>query len=140
MIVMVSGGFDILHIGHVRMIQSACCYGDVIVALNSDEWLKRKKGYVFMPWKERAEILEAIRGVYTVTLVDDRDGTVCEALRRIRPDYFVNGGDRISPNPKEHKVCQDLGIQELFGVGGEKVQSSSNLINQVKLGNHAHSI
>ena len=59
--IMVSGGFDPIHIGHVRMIREASKYGEVIVVANSDEWLFRKKGYVFMKWEERAEIIKAIR-------------------------------------------------------------------------------
>ena len=72
-IIAVSGGFDPVHIGHVRMIKDASRYGDVLVIINSDEWLERKKGYVFMPWKERAEIMGNIKGVTTVTSVDDSD-------------------------------------------------------------------
>ena len=104
--IMVSGGFDPIHVGHVRMIQEAAKQGDVIVVANSDEWLMRKKGYVFMPWKERAEIIESIRGVRTVTTVEDTDGTVCEAIERIRPDAFANGGDRKGNNTPEVALCK----------------------------------
>ena len=97
-IIAVSGGFDPVHIGHVRMIQDAARYGDVMVIINSDAWLERKKGYVFMPWEERAEIMGNIKGVVLVTQVDDSDGTVCEALRRHRPDAFANGGDNPVPS------------------------------------------
>ena len=83
---MVSGGFDPLHIGHIQMIQEASQWGTVLVVLNSDAWLRRKKGYVFMPWNERAEILGNIKGVSLVTHVDDSDGTVCEAIKRMRPE------------------------------------------------------
>ena len=62
----VSGGFDPIHVGHVRMILAAAQHGDVIVILNSDEWLKNKKGYSFMSWEERAEVLRAIKGVVNV--------------------------------------------------------------------------
>ena len=93
-IVCVSGGMDPIHVGHVRMILEASKFGDVVVILNSDQWLLRKKGFKFMSWEERAEILRAIRGVVDVVRVNDEDGTVCEALRRIKPDYFANGGDR----------------------------------------------
>ena len=68
--VMVSGGFDPVHVGHVRMIREASEWGDVIVAINSDDWLIRKKGYVFMPWEERAEIIGNIKGVDGV--IDNR--------------------------------------------------------------------
>ena len=98
----VSGGFDPVHVGHVRMIREASTYGDVVVIINSDRWLKSKKGYVFMPWKERAEILESIKGVVSVVHATDDDGTVCDTLVDLKDilglDYFANGGDRKSDN------------------------------------------
>jgi D-beta-D-heptose 7-phosphate kinase/D-beta-D-heptose 1-phosphate adenosyltransferase len=128
----VSGGCDPAHSGHIRMILDAATYGDVVVILNSDDWLLRKKGYKFMDWNERAEILSAIRGVVEVVPVDDSDGTVCEALRRIRPDYFANGGDRKAGNTPEGEVCKELGIEMLWNIGGGKTQSSSWLIDAVR--------
>jgi len=130
--VAVSGGMDPVHKGHVRMIQEAAKFGDVIVILNSDEWLMRKKGYIFMSWEERAEILSAIKGVKKVVPVDDSDGSVCEALRRENPTYFANGGDRTNKNTPEMEVCAELEISMLWGVGGEKIQSSSELVANVK--------
>ena len=94
--VMVSGGFDPVHAGHIRMIRHAAEYGDVIVIANSDDWLWRKKGFVFMEYSRRIEILNAIKGVVLVDSVDDSDGTVCEAIRRLKPDFFANGGDRVT--------------------------------------------
>ena len=131
-IVAVSGGCDPCHSGHVRMILEAATYGDVVVILNSDDWLIRKKGYKFMSWEERAEIIMAFKGVVSVIPVDDSDGTVCEALRRICPDYFANGGDRKVGNTPEGEVCAELGIEMLWNVGGGKTQSSSWLIDAVK--------
>lgn len=128
----VSGGMDPAHSGHCSMIIAAGAYGDVIVILNSDEWLMRKKGYVFMKWEERAKIMMSIKGVVDVVSVDDSDGTVCEALRRIKPTYFSNGGDRNNTNTPEQAVCEELGITMLWGVGGGKVQSSSWLIDAVR--------
>ena len=129
--IMVSGGFDPVHVGHVRLIQEAAQWGNVIVAINSDAWLMRKKGYVFMPWKERAEIIGNIKGVTLVTSVDDSDGTVCEAIRRLRPAAFANGGDRKKNNTPEMDVCDELGIHMLWGIGGtDKPQSSSWLVNK----------
>ena len=92
--IMISGGFDPIHIGHIKMIKAASRWGMVTVVINSDAWLKRKKGYVFMPYDERAAIVSNIIGVTMVSSVDDRDGTVCEAIRRLKPDAFANGGDR----------------------------------------------
>ena len=132
-LIAVSGGFDPVHIGHIRMIQDASRYGNVMVIINSDEWLQRKKGYVFMPWEERAEIMGNIKGVIMVTQVDDKDGTVCEALRRHKPDAFANGGDRETQNTPEMDVCEELGIQMMWAVGGnDKPQSSSWLVNNLK--------
>lgn len=126
--VCISGGFDPLHVGHVRLIHDAALVGDVVVILNSDDWLKRKKGYVFMDWLARAYILKAITGVKSVEAVDDSDGTVVEALARIRPDYFANGGDRQPENTPELALCLDYGIKPLWGIGGQKVASSSDLV------------
>ena len=133
--VVVSGGFDPVHIGHVRMILAAAEYGDVIVVANSDSWLYRKKGFVFMPWDQRKEILEALKGVVRVEWVDDRDETVCEALRRLKPTYFANGGDRKDDNVPEVAVCEELGIEMVWNVGGGKVESSSDLVNKSRTKN-----
>tara|TARA_R110001583_G_scaffold26713_13_gene96101 strand:- start:444 stop:908 length:465 start_codon:yes stop_codon:yes gene_type:complete len=131
--VMVSGGFDPVHAGHIRMIRSAAKYGDVIVIANSDEWLYRKKGFVFMEWERRVEILNAIKGVVLVDSVDDTDGTVCEAIKRLKPTYFANGGDRGRTNTPEQSVCNKLNIKLLWGIGGdEKLDSSSDLAKKAR--------
>jgi len=130
--VMVSGGFDPVHVGHIRMILEASQYGDVIVIANTDQWLHRKKGFVFMEWERRAEILNSIKGVILVDSVDDSDGTVCEAIRRLQPTYFANGGDRIRDNIPEVQTCLDNNVEMIWNVGGEKIQSSSDLIKNAK--------
>ena len=131
--VMVSGGFDPVHAGHIRMIRHAAQYGDVIVIANSDDWLFRKKGFVFMEWERRVEILNAIKGVVLVDSVDDSDGTVCDAIRRHKPTFFANGGDRGKSNTPEQTVCEELGVELLWGIGGEeKVDSSSDLAKKVR--------
>ena len=130
---MLSGGFDPVHVGHVRMIRAASELGRVVVAVNSDGWLMRKKGYIFMPWIERAEILRAMLGVAEVVAVDDDDGTVCEALKNLQPDVFGNGGDRTNKNTPEKAVCQELGIKMIWALGGKKVQSSSELVSESNL-------
>lgn len=129
--VMVSGGFDPIHIGHIKMIEEASKYGDVIVALNSDQWLQDKKGYCFMSWVERKYILSNIKGVKKVISFDDSDGTASEALERFQPDYFANGGDRYLSNTPEIITCKKLGIELLWFVGGGKVQSSTDLIERM---------
>jgi D-beta-D-heptose 7-phosphate kinase/D-beta-D-heptose 1-phosphate adenosyltransferase len=137
-IIAVSGGFDPIHIGHVRMIREAAALGDeLVVILNNDHWLMKKKGYVFMPEEQRKEIIEAISGVTRVVLTchgpGDDDRSVCRELRDIRPHVFANGGDRKpdgDPVP-EVLVCEELGIEIVYNVGaGGKVQSSSWLTAQ----------
>ena len=131
--VMVSGGFDPEHAGHIRMIRHAAQYGNVIIIANSDAWLWRKKGFVFMEYERRIEILNAIKGVVLVDSVDDTDGTVCEAIRRHKPTYFANGGDRGRSNTPEQSVCEELGVKLLWGIGGEeKLQSSSDLAKKAR--------
>ena len=131
--VMVSGGFDPVHAGHIRMIRHAAQFGDVIVIANSDDWLYRKKGFIFMEWAKRVEILNAIKGVVLVDSVDDSDGTVCEAIRRLKPDFFANGGDRGKANTPEQAVCEELDIELLWGIGGEeKLDSSSELAKKAR--------
>lgn len=130
MISMISGGFDPLHIGHIDLIKLATAHGDVVVVLNSDDWLYRKKGYVFMPYEERGRILEAIRCVVSVIPVDDTDDTVCKALMGLKPDFFINGGDRDKANPMENKSCKRLSIIQIFG--GGKIQSSSKLVEAIR--------
>lgn len=132
--VMVSGGFDPVHAGHIRMIRDAANFGDVIVIANSDDWLFRKKGFVFMDFNQRAEILNAIKGVILVDSVDDTDGTVCEAIRRLKPNFFANGGDRGRSNTPEQAVCEEMRVKLLWGVGGDKkLASSSDLVNNSRI-------
>ena len=131
-LIAVSGGFDPVHVGHVRMIQAAAKLGDVIIFANSDEWLIRKKGYSFMKFEERAEILESFKGVIGVVEAEALDGTVCSTISLIRPDVFANGGDRKGDNTPEVELCKKLGIELVWNVGGEKVQSSSSLVEKTK--------
>lgn len=139
-VVAVSGGFDPIHIGHIRMFQKARRMGDrLVVILNNDNWIRTKKGYPFMPEKERKEIIEAIAGVDQVMLTshkpDDPDRSVCRELRKLRPTIFANGGDRkpsSDPVP-EVALCKELGIKMAYNVGhGGKVQSSSWLIAHIE--------
>ena len=135
-VVTVSGGFDPLHFGHVRMFQDAKKLGDrLIVILNNDHWLRYKKGFVFMPQKERKEIIEAIgcvdKVVYTTHTKGTRDMSICDSLRKIRPDIFANGGDRKLVNIPEVPVCREIGCRMVFNMGrGGKVQSSSELVHK----------
>jgi D-beta-D-heptose 7-phosphate kinase/D-beta-D-heptose 1-phosphate adenosyltransferase len=132
--VVVSGGFDPLHIGHVRMLQEARKLGDkLVVILNNDNWLRNKKGFVFMPEKERAELIGAFPFVDRVVITDhkpdDPDRSVARALRKVHPAVFANGGDRFAKNIPEMQVCTELKIKTVFNVGaGGKVQSSSWMV------------
>lgn len=137
-VVAVSGGFDPVHIGHVRMFQEAKKLGDkLVVIVNNDNWLKLKKGFNFMPEDERKEIIEALDGVDEVMLTFHEPGTtdmsVCKELEHLKPDIFANGGDRKEDNIPEYELCNRLGIKMAFNVGhGGKVQSSSDLVKRAK--------
>jgi D-beta-D-heptose 7-phosphate kinase/D-beta-D-heptose 1-phosphate adenosyltransferase len=139
-IVMVSGGFDPIHIGHVRMFQEAKRLGDeLVVVLNNDNWLKFKKGFVFMGEEDRKEIIEAIEGVDRVFITghkkNTKDISICRELELIHPHIFANGGDRKpegDPVP-EVELCKKLGIKIVYNVGrGGKVRSSSELVKKAR--------
>ncbi len=132
-IVAVSGGFDPIHIGHIRLFQKAKKLGDrLTVILNNDHWLKKKKGFVFMPQEERKEIIEALECVNNIIITahgkNPEDMSVCGELKEIRPDIFANGGDRKENNVPEVETCKQLGIEMIWNVGGEKIRSSSKLV------------
>lgn len=133
--IILSGGVDCIHVGHVRMIKEASLYGKVIFIINSDEWLIRKKGYKFMTWNERAEIIAHMKGVVGIIKASDDDGTVCKTIEDLHkkgfiPTYFANGGDRKQDNTPEVALCNKLGIKLLWNIGGGKIQSSSELIKK----------
>lgn len=139
--VAVSGGFDPIHIGHIRMMKEAKnlvgANGKLIVILNNDNWLHKKKGFVFMPEKERKEIIEHIKGVDKVVITKHKKGTddvsVCVDLCKLKPDIFVNGGDRTKKNIPELDVGSKWGMKMIFNIGaGGKVQSSSDLVKKFK--------
>ena len=131
--VLVSGGFDPLHVGHLDLIEAAHKIGEVIVALNSDDWLLYKKGYVFISWEDRRRLLLALKLIVAVVPVSDSDGTVSAALREFKPDIFANGGDRKGANPKEAATCVAFGISQVFNVGGAKIASSGDLVRGASL-------
>jgi D-beta-D-heptose 7-phosphate kinase/D-beta-D-heptose 1-phosphate adenosyltransferase len=135
-VVAVSGGFDPIHIGHVRMFERAKALGDeLVVILNNDNWLKKKKGFSFMPEMERKEVIEALRVVDRVVITkhkpNDKDTSVSRELRAIKPDIFANGGDRKFDNIPEVAVCDEIGCAMVFNIGkGGKIQSSSWLLQK----------
>lgn len=135
-VVAVSGGFDPVHIGHVRMFNEAKALGDrLVVILNNDHWIRKKKGQEFMPDHERKEILESFSAVDEVFLTEHgpnpTDMSVCDALRKVRPHIFANGGDRHADNVPEVAVCKAINCQMIYSIGkGGKVQSSSWLLKR----------
>jgi len=139
-VVAVSGGFDPLHIGHIRMFQEAKKMGDkLVVIINNDNWFKVKGKPVFMSAKERKEIIEALGCVDEVFISkhkkNTKDISVCKELAEIKPNIFANGGDRKPEDndlpSAEYKVCKELGIRMVFNVGhGGKIRSSSELLKE----------
>ncbi len=125
-VMILSGGFDPLHLGHVRMIQAARAQAAlVVVGLNSDSWVTARKGACTLPLEDRCEVLAAIRGVTSAVRFDDRDGTATDLLRRVRavsgPDSkiaFGNGGPRTEQDVPEVESCRELGIDLVWNVGG----------------------
>ena len=140
-LVLVSGGFDPIHSGHIYLIQEASKYGDVIVLLNSDKWLREKKGMEFLSFAERETIMKSLKNVIDVLSFDDSDKTCVDGIRKAIKKYpnhkimFANGGDRndkTSPD-SEKKFCDKNNITTLWGVGGEyKSNSSSNILKRWK--------
>jgi D-beta-D-heptose 7-phosphate kinase/D-beta-D-heptose 1-phosphate adenosyltransferase len=134
-VVAVSGGFDPIHVGHVRMFKEAKKLGDeLVVILNNDHWLQAKKIDIFMPVRERKELIEALVPVDRVIITGHKknpsDMSVSHELRALRPDIFANGGDRKKGNIPEVATCDEIGCQMVFNLGkGGKVQSSSWLLS-----------
>ena len=137
-IVLITGGFDPLHSGHIAYIKSARELGDsLIIGVNSDKWLRRKKGQEFMPWEERATIIAALHDVDRVINFDDSDGSAKDAIRKVREIHptaqiiFANGGDRTKENiPEMDLLSEMLHLEFVFGVGGENKMNSSSWILQ----------
>jgi glycerol-3-phosphate cytidylyltransferase len=133
-IVAVCGGFDPIHVGHIRHFKEAKKLGDkLVVMLNSDDWLLKKKGFVFMKFDERKEIIESIKYVDKVVPYEElENGSVSKTLQMYKPNIFAKGGDRTIDNiPKDEvEICKCLGIKLVVGVGGGKVQSSSWLVDK----------
>jgi len=133
-IILVSGGFDPIHSGHIKLINDANKYGDVIVLLNSDGWLRNKKGKEFLPFDERKIILNNIKGVIDVIEFDDSDKTCIDGIKKAKSLYnnnvikFANGGDRNNETIPEKEFCDKNDIETLFGIGGNNKSNSSSWI------------
>jgi len=131
-IVVVSGGFDPLHSGHISYFSAARVLGDqLIVGINSDQWLSRKKGRPFMPFAERRAVVSNLKSVDATLQFDDSDGSAVDLLEQVKTAYpgaqiiFANGGDRTAKNIPE-TVVKDVVFE--FGVGGENKMNSSSWI------------
>ena len=137
-VVVVSGGFDPIHSGHLAYFKEAKELGMyLIVGVNSDEWLMRKKGYVFMPIEEREEIVRSIKYVNGVNRFNDDDDSAIDLLNKVKYWYpsdeiiFANGGDRNESNCRELSV---EGVEFVYGVGGkEKLNSSSEIVEKIRI-------
>ena len=117
-IVAVSGGFDPLHRGHIEHLKEAKELGDkLIIILNKDQFLLKKKGSVFMPYEDRREILRSLGFVDDIIPCIDEDETVCKTLTQLKPDIFAKGGDWDNKEIPEIKICEELNIQVLKSVG-----------------------
>ena len=121
-----------MHCGHVEYLERAKALGDkLVVIVNKDDFLIRKKGYAFMPLAERMQIVAALRCVDEVVASVDEDQTVCESLKFVQPTIFAKGGDRHAGEIPEAQVCKELGIHIVDGLGG-KIQSSSTLVSKIR--------
>ena len=132
-IVINSGYFDPLHIGHLECMELSKPLGNkLVIILNNDNQCSLKKGEPFMPQEERKKIVEAIKYVDEVLIAIDKDKSVCESIKAIAEKYkgdeiiFAKGGDRFSDEIPEAKVCEEYGIKIIDNLG-KKIQSSSNL-------------
>ncbi len=138
-IVLITGGFDPIHSGHIAYLKAAKALGDIlVVGVNSDAWLIRKKGSAFMPYMERSTIVKNIAGVDFVIDFNDSDGSAKHAIQMVRQSYpqdkiiFANGGDRTHINIPEMDVKDD-NLTFAFGVGGfDKMNSSSWILEEWK--------
>lgn len=125
--ILISGGFSPTTIGHLYLIEDAKKYGRVIIALNSDLWLKRKVGFVFMGFEERKQILKSMRNVYDVIAVDDYDGSVNSAIEQIRPNFF-GVGCKESKIP-ELELCKKMGIDIVWNLAKDVVFNSTDVVD-----------
>ena len=133
-IVVITGGFDPLHSGHLSLIKESRKIGRVIIGLNSDEWLTRKKGMPFQSFEERYDILSNLKNILCVICFDDSDGSAIDAIKKSQQMFsksqivFANGGDRTLNNIPELEYCKQNNIELLFEVGGTNKQNSSSWI------------
>ena len=135
MIIVVSGGFDPLHSGHINMFKQANEFGSVWAIVNTDEWLQRKKGYNVLSYSERSLIVESNKYIDKVIKGMDDNDTVVKNLQYLHKDKvefaFANGGDRIPTTTPEMAYCFEHNIPMLFNIGGTKTESSSKIVRNL---------
>jgi cytidyltransferase-like protein len=138
-ILIVSGGFDPLHEGHIKMIEDASKLGQVIVIVNTDKFLLAKKGFYFQNESLRALIMQSLKNVHESIISIDQDMTVNSTLTKIRENHpsqkliFANGGDRVNKDCiPEYPTCKNLNIEMAFNIGGEKINSSSKIFEDAE--------
>ena len=133
-LVLISGGFDPIHSGHIKLIEDASTHGKIVVLLNSDKWLKNKKGKAFLPFEERKIIMNALKNVIDVISCGEVDETCIDGIKKVIQKYsnhkikFANGGDRNDKSTPESIFCKKNGIELLWGIGGENKSNSSSWI------------
>lgn len=128
-LVATGGGFDPVHVGHLELFKRAKALGDrLVVILNTDDWIKKKKGYVFMPLADRQIILESIKYVDATVVSIDGEGGIIRTIELLRPHIYAKGGDR--QGNTEAEVCNRIGCQRITGLG-EKIRSSSDMVNRM---------
>ena len=127
-VVVASGYFDPIHVGHIEYLELAKTMGDKLVVIVNNDWQAAlKKGKSFMKEGDRLKIVSSLKCVDEVFLSIDKDKTVCKSLEAINPDIFAKGGDRFSNEIPESKICEKLNIDIIDGLG-KKIRSSSLII------------
>ncbi len=133
-LVLVSGGFDPIHSGHIKLIVEASKHGKIVVLLNSDKWLQNKKGKSFLPFEERYVIMKAMKNVIDVIICGEVDNTCIDGIKKVLEKYpnykikFANGGDRNNKSTPESIFCKKNSIELLWAIGGENKSNSSSWI------------
>ena len=130
----ISGGFDPIHSGHIKLIKEASHHGRVVILLNSDQWLRNKKGMEFLPFKEREIIMSALKNVIDVISCGNIDETCIDGIKIAIDKYknsrikFANGGDRDNKTTPESIFCNKNNVELLWGIGGNNKSNSSSWI------------
>jgi len=125
-IIALSGAFDPPTFGQIDMIKHATRLGNVVIILNSDEWILKSKRRIFLTREKRKKFLISIPGVVDIVDAIDLDGTVCESLKELKPDMFGNGGPRTPENTPEIDLCRDMDIELIWQVGS--VEDAKNTL------------